>query len=409
MREETPEQSMQTLMELKPALTRHYKIDIENSALAEAVRLAVRYIPDRMLPDKALDLVEEAASAHAFREQKNVLSAEDIRGVVEEIIGMPLAQLAQNERQRFLHLEEEVRARLVGQEEAIKTVCDVLRRNRAGLHDERRPLGSFLFLGPSGVGKTELAKLLARALWPQEEKTTPANFFMFDMSEYAEAHTISRLLGAPPGYIGYEEGGQLTERVRMNPYSVVLFDEIEKAHPSLFNILLQILEEGVLTDSHGRRVSFANTIVVMTSNIGTEAWFRKERLGFASTNASAQGHDGAREHAREELKAIVRPEILNRIDHTVLFRPLTRAHMGAIVDMHLGYLQKRLAISGKTFAWDKKVSLALAKHSWLPEEGARAVRRVVQKEIEAPLATLLLEKDCAEIQARVRKGKIVIT
>lgn len=409
MKEETPEQSVRTLSEIKPALRQHYQIDIQDEALQEAVRLAVRYIPDRMLPDKALDLVEEAAGALAFGEEKNTVTAEDIRRIVQEISGMPLAQLEQNERHRFLHLEEEIRARLVGQEEAIRTVCDVLRRNRAGLQDERRPLGSFLFLGPSGVGKTELAKLLARSLWPHEEKTIPANFFMFDMSEYAEAHTISRLLGAPPGYIGYEEGGQLTERVRMRPYSVVLFDEIEKAHPSLFNILLQILEEGVLTDSHARRVSFANTIVVMTSNIGTEAWFRKERLGFSSAHTDSMHLDQAREGAREELRNIMRPEILNRIDHTVLFRPLTPAHMNAIVDMHLTALQKRLASLGKTFAWDASVSRNLAYRAFLPEEGARAVRRVIQQEVEAPMATLMLEKDCKEIHASVKKGKIIFS
>ncbi|MCB0257536.1 MAG: AAA family ATPase, partial [Anaerolineae bacterium] len=327
---------------------------------------------------------------------KEEVDAEDIAEIVARWTGIPVSKLLEGEVQKLLHMEENLHQRVVGQDEAIRAVANAVRRARAGLQDPNRPIGSFIFLGPTGVGKTELARALAEFLFDDEQAMV-----RIDMSEYQERHTVSRLVGAPPGYVGYEEGGQLTEAVRRKPYSVVLFDEIEKAHPEVFNTLLQVLDDGRVTDSQGRVVSFKNTVVIMTSNLGSEAW---------SVKREAESEEEIRRYAMDALRSTFRPEFLNRIDEVVIFHPLTRADLGAIVEIQLGRLRSLLS--------ERKIDLRLtdAAHTLLadagydPVYGARPLKRAIQRLVQDPLALALLRGDFGEgdtVVADVSDGEIV--
>ncbi|MBN1956362.1 MAG: ATP-dependent chaperone ClpB [Anaerolineae bacterium] len=323
---------------------------------------------------------------------KEEVEAQDVAGVVAEWTGIPIARLLEGEVEKLLRMEQALHRRVVGQEEAVQAVSNAVRRARAGLQAADRPIGTFIFLGPTGVGKTELARALAEFLFDTEEAIV-----RIDMSEYQERHTVSRLVGAPPGYVGYEEGGQLTEAVRRRPYSVVLFDEIEKAHPEVFNILLQLLDEGRLTDGHGRTVDFCNTIVIMTSNTGSR-WIKE------------LGIDAARERVMEELDHTFRPEFLNRIDETILFRSLTREDLAQIVDIQLGWLQKLLAEHQIGLSWSAAAQEHLAEIGYDPVYGARPLKRVIQRQVQDPLATAILRGEFAEgdtIRVDVQEGRIV--
>ncbi|MFO7676088.1 MAG: ATP-dependent chaperone ClpB [bacterium] len=333
---------------------------------------------------KQLAALEEKSGANRLlREQ---VTEEDIAEVVGKWTGIPVKNMLESEREKLLRLEEEIHQRVVGQDEAVAAVADAIRRARAGIGDRRRPIGTFIFLGPTGVGKTELAKTLARSLFDTEEAIV-----RIDMSEYMERHTVSRLVGAPPGYVGYEEGGQLTEAVRRRPYRVVLLDEIEKAHHDVFNILLQILDEGRLTDSHGRTVDFKNTIIIMTSNLGTEL-------------ARAGRFD--RDELQGLLKRSFRPEFLNRVDETVVFNPLSREDIAKIVDIQLGDLTERLTASGVEVIISHGVKELLAEEGFDPDFGARPLKRTIQRRLENPLARLILERNPKRVEAARRDGEI---
>ena len=439
--------AVEMLRALRPRYEAHHKLRVEDDALTAAVRLSARYISDRLLPDKAVDLIDEAASklridaqmlpAHlkdaehrlrhledeeaaaaemadyeraaelrserlrlqsefdAEREQLSgrtgakaydVVHAEDIGSLVAIWTGIPVDRLLESEADKLLHMEERLHERVIGQDDAISAVSDAIRRARAGLKDPNRPIGSFVFLGPTGVGKTELARALAQYLFDDEQ-----NMVRLDMSEYMEKHTVSRLIGAPPGYVGYDEGGQLTEAVRRRPFRVILFDEIEKAHPDVFNVLLQILEDGRLTDGHGRTVDFRNTLVVMTSNLGTSEASRRT-AGFIT--GDAQG-ESARLHASvdEALRRTFRPEFLNRLDDTIVFEPLTSVQVRQIVELMLHEVEVRLS------EHDVSISLTGAAMDWLAESGfdrtygARPLRRAIQQHIENPLSRGIIAGD----------------
>ena len=306
---------------------------------------------------------------------KEEVDAEDIAEVVSRWTGIPVKKMAQSEKEKLLHLEEELHRRVVGQEDAIKAVSDAVRRSRAGLNDPRRPIGSFIFLGTTGVGKTELAKALAEYLFDDEDMMT-----RIDMSEYMEKHSVSRLVGAPPGYVGYEEGGQLTEAVRRKPYSVVLFDEIEKANPDVFNILLQVLDDGRLTDNKGRFINFKNTIIIMTSNMGSDI-IRQNFQGFNDKKEDEKQNviNNTKADVMERLKQIIRPEFLNRIDETVMFTPLSKKEILEIVEIQVKSVQKMLASNGITLNVTKEALELLAEDGYDPEFGARPVKRTIQR------------------------------
>ena len=426
--EPTPQQALTVLQGLRQQYEHHHRVRIGEDALAAAVDLSVRYIPDRYLPDKAIDLMDEAAArvrleqaapptalvgvaaakqealarqdlplAAAWRQRETELAvttaveegdlpcvtARDIAAVVAVWTGIPAAGVTVEEGRRLQGLEQTLHRRVVGQEEAVSAVARAVRRGRVGLQDPDRPDGSFLFLGPTGVGKTALCKALAEALFGDEKA-----MIRLDMSEYMEKHTVSRLLGSPPGYVGHEEGGQLTEAVRRRPYSVVLLDEIEKAHPDLFNILLQVLEEGQLTDAAGRRVDFRNTILIMTSNVGGRRMAGQGQMGFAPTAWDPAAHRAA---AMAELRQTFRPEFLNRIDEIVLFRPLEQEQVEAIANGMLERLCKRLQSHGYGMNVGEGVAAKLARAGWDPTYGARPLRRALQTLVEDPLAEKLLE------------------
>ena len=306
---------------------------------------------------------------------KEEVDAEEIAAVVSRWTGIPVSRLLEGEMQKLLRMEERLRQRVVGQEDALRAVANAVRRARAGLQDPNRPIGSFIFLGPTGVGKTELARALAEFLFDDERA-----MIRIDMSEYQEKHTVSRLVGAPPGYVGYEEGGQLTEAVRRRPYSVVLFDEIEKAHPEVFNVLLQLLDDGRLTDGQGRTVDFRNTLVIMTSNLGNELWLR-------------QDHEVTREDVNGILQAHFRPEFLNRLDEIVIFHPLAKAEMRAIVDIQLRRVEKMLAERGFKLEVSEDARDFLVEAGYDPDYGARPLKRSIQRELMDPLALRLLNGD----------------
>ena len=444
--EPTEEQALAILRALRPRYESHHRLKISDEALAAAVTLSRRYITGRFLPDKAVDLMDEAASRvrmgtrpdspelrameakaaeaerdraaavaeqnyeraamlrdvehscreqaeqerealrRAQREKQRTVGEEDVAAVVSAWTGVPVTRLTEDEGERLLRLEDTLHARVVGQDEAVREVARALRRARAGLRNPKRPVGSFLFLGPTGVGKTELCRALADAVFGDEEALV-----RLDMSEYMERHTVSRLVGAPPGYVGYDEGGQLTEKVRRRPWSVVLFDEIEKAHEDVWNLLLQILEDGVLTDAQGRRVDFRNTVLVMTSNVGAKAITSSAaKLGFAQAEDSDGGFARVKETVMAELRATFKPEFLNRIDSTVVFRRLSRADVSAIARRMLKATVQRAAALGVTLTVEDAAVERIADEGFDPLYGARPLRRVIRAEVEDAVAELLL-------------------
>ena len=468
--EPTPETAIEILKGLRDKYESHHKLTITDEAIEAAVRLSVRYINDRFLPDKAIDLMDEAASRvrmdaesaspelksleeklAALRKEKaeviakqdyekaaqlrdieqnyvqqveierdnwrknlsvsrGTVGEEDIAKVVAGWTGIPVTRLTEDESQRMLKLEETLHKRVVGQDEAVTAVAKAIRRSRVGLKDPKRPIGSFLFLGPTGVGKTELCKALAEAMFGNEN-----DMIRIDMSEYMEKHTVSRLVGSPPGYVGHEEGGQLTEKVRRKPYSVVLFDEIEKAHEDVWNILLQILEDGIVTDSQGRRVDFKNTIIVMTSNVGARNITSADKpLGFDGRETEADEKarfDRIKQAVMEELRRTFKPEFLNRIDETIVFRQLTEEDIRHIAQRMLEITGKRMAQQDITLLADDDAVTALAKDGFNPQYGARPLRRAIQNEVEDAVAELMLEGklqggDTARIC--LRDGKVAI-
>lgn len=440
----TTDESIKILMGLRRKYEEHHKIKISDDAIEQAVKLSDRYITGKFQPDKALDIIDEAGSrahlssytkpntfaeieaeieevakrkedavknqefekaAHLRDELKNKreelahmkakweeereqqkieLSGEDVAQVVAKITGIPLFRLEEKESKRLLRMEEEIKKKIVGQDEAIKAIAKAIRRARAGLGDPRRPIGSFVFLGPTGVGKTELSRALAEFMFED-----PNALVRIDMSEYMEKFAVSRLIGAPPGYVGYEEGGQLTEKVRRHPYSVVLLDEIEKAHPDVFNIMLQLFDDGSLTDSFGRRVDFRNTIIIMTSNAGTRRIGEGKSLGFAKEKVDSD-HDIMKKNVMEELRKIFNPELLNRIDETIIFHSLTREHIKEIVEIRLVEVSQRLAEKGISFYLTNKAKDFLADKGYDKIFGARPLNRAIQKLLEDPLAEEIL-------------------
>ncbi|HEY78289.1 MAG TPA: AAA domain-containing protein, partial [Dehalococcoidia bacterium] len=452
--EPSVEATIEMLQGLRPRYEAHHKVKISDEALEAAAKLSQRYISDRHLPDKAIDLIDEAASkinidtqsappeVKALEQQlkqltneeeaasqrqdyenaaqqkserlrleaeynraktdwlqreklDEVVDAENIAKLISAWTGIPVSQMLEGEAEKLVHMEERIHEQLIGQEEAVRAVSDAIRRSRAGLKDPRRPIGSFLFLGPTGVGKTELARTLARFLFDDENAMV-----RLDMSEYQEKHTVSRLIGAPPGYVGYEEGGQLTEAVRRRPYRVILLDEIEKAHPEVFNSLLQLLDDGRLTDGHGRTVDFKNTVVIMTSNTGVELIKRDTTLGFATPKEGAKAHKQSYEDMREKVlgavKKTFRPEFLNRIDETVVFHELTEEMLGDIVNLMVKDLQKRLEERKLGIEVTEAARKWLAKEGFDPVYGARPLRRAIERHVENPLSTKLLSGEFKE-------------
>jgi ATP-dependent Clp protease ATP-binding subunit ClpC len=440
----TTDDTIKILQGLRPRYEEHHKVRITDEAIDAAVKLSDRYISGKFQPDKAIDVMDEAGSkAHLasytkppefdqleeeislkqkakeqavkdqefekaaqlrdelkfkkeelerlkkkWEEERDKitikLSAEDIAQVVSKMTGIPLFRLEEKESKKLLRMEEELKKRVVGQEEAISAITKAIHRSRAGLGDPRRPIGSFIFLGPTGVGKTELARALAIFLFEDED-----NLVRIDMSEYMEKFSVSRLIGAPPGYVGYEEGGQLTEKVRRKPYSVVLLDEIEKAHPEVFNILLQMLDDGQLTDSFGRKVDFKNTVVIMTSNMGTREIKTGKGMGFQKDDL-VSSYDQMKQKILDEVKRIFNPELLNRIDETIIFRALGISQIKEIIDILLGDVAKRLADKGISFELTSKAKEFLAEKGYNPTFGARPLKRAIQKYLEDPLAEEIL-------------------
>lgn len=380
------EQTLEMLRSLRRGLEEHHGVRISDRALTAAYELSVRYINDRFLPDKAIDLVDEAAAGvHVAARPGLLVTAADVAAVVSRWTDIPVTGLDKDETERLKNLEAELKKRIIGQDEAVSAVARAIRRSRVGLKDPARPVGSFLFLGPTGVGKTELCRALAATVYGDERA-----MIRLDMSEYMEKHTVSRLIGSPPGYVGYEDGGQLTEKVRRKPWSVVLFDEIEKAHEDVWSILLQIMDDGHLTDSTGRRVDFSNTVIVMTSNVGAKAiTAARPRLGFAAGERS--GEDDMREQVMAELKNTFRPEFLNRIDETIVFHRLTEEDMYAITQTLLDGVKKRFEKLGLRLIVPDETARFLADAGHDDAFGARPLRRTVQRSIEDAAAELLLE------------------
>jgi len=438
-------ETVEILRGLRDRYEAHHRVSITDGAIEAAATLADRYISDRFLPDKAIDLIDEAGSkmrikmmtappgvkeveerlrrvraekeaaieaqefekAAALRDKEKQVIAEkrqmeeewlkpearrlvevtecEIADVVSMWTGVPVTALTEEETEKLLRMEASIHERIVGQDEAVVSVSKAIRRARAGLKDPRRPAGSFIFLGPSGVGKTELSKALAEFLFGSEEALV-----QLDMSEYMEKHTVSRLIGSPPGYVGFDEGGQLTEIVRRRPYSVILFDEIEKAHPDVFNVLLQILEEGRLTDAQGRKVDFKNAIVIMTSNIGARDIVKGQRLGFTADTSDGLSYDDLKERVTGELKKLFRPEFLNRVDEVIVFHDLTHDEIEHIVDLMIDRLREQLAGHGMGIVLTPEARSMLASEGFDPALGARPLRRAIQRLVEDPLSEQIL-------------------
>ena len=446
--EPTVDETIEILRGLRDRYEAHHRVKITDGALKAAARLGDRYITERFLPDKAIDLMDEAASrvrlqiytappdvkelegklellqkekeaavvgqefeqAAALRDQEqrmraeleqtknnwhqrkeleeSIVTDEDIATIVSSWTGVPVNKLREEESERLLHMEDVLHKRVIGQEDAVQAVSRAVRRARAGLKDPKRPIGSFIFLGPTGVGKTELARALAEALFGDESAMV-----RFDMSEYMEKHTVSRLLGAPPGYIGYEEAGQLTEAVRRRPYSVVLFDEIEKAHPDVFHVLLQVIEDGRLTDAKGRTVDMRNTVVIMTSNVGANLIKKESRMGFkpeGMATAASRDYEAMKERVTEELKRTFRPEFLNRVDEIIVFHSLNEEHMKQIVGLMLREVSKRIAEFGLYLEFTEAAKDLMVKKGYDQLYGARPLRRVIQRMVEDRLSEEML-------------------
>ncbi len=460
------EDTIKILTGLREQYEKHHQLHISEEAIEAAVRLSSRYISGKFQPDKAIDLIDEAGSrAHlstytrpeefaeiegtltelqsrkedavknqAFetaaklrdeikaekdklaglksqweqqREEEEItLTADDVAMVLSKITGIPLFRLEEQESKRLLRMDDEVRKTIVGQDEAIGIIAKAIRRARAGLGDPGRPIGTFLFLGPTGVGKTELARQLAKFLFDDVE-----SLVRIDMSEYMEKHAVSRMIGAPPGYVGFEEGGQLTEKVRRKPYSVVLLDEIEKAHPDVFNILLQLFDDGQLTDSFGRRVDFKNTVLIMTSNIGTKRIRDDKTVGFDAA-AVDESYDGMRKKIEEEVKKLFNPELLNRIDETIVFHPLERGHIKQIIDILVVDFAKQLAEKGISFHLSEAAKEFLTDKGYDPTFGARPLKRAMQRHLEDPLAEEILRGqyagDC-DLEVGCGNDKLIFT
>lgn len=468
--EPTPEQAVQILKGLRDNYEAHHKVKITDEAINAAVTLSSRYIADRYLPDKAIDLIDEGASkvrlasltspdnvkeledeiadyekekASAINEQdferaarlrdeqkelqtklddakkkwqeqqkgnSGEVTAEDIAKIVSEWTGIPVVQLTKEESERLLNMENVLHERVIGQSEAVTAIAKAIRRGRVGLKDPKRPVGSFIFLGPTGVGKTELCKALAEAMFGDENA-----MLRLDMSEYMEKHTVSKLIGSPPGYVGFEEGGQLTEKVRRKPYSVVLFDEIEKAHPDVFNMLLQILEDGRLTDSQGRTVDFKNTIIIMTSNVGARLITEKQSsLGFNSENENAEESEkkDIKELVTGELRKVFRPEFLNRVDDIIVFNKLNKDEIKQIAVKMLKTLENRLDKMNIKISFTDNAISEIADKGFDENYGARPLRRAIQNEIEDPLSEQMLEgkvKDGAVVTCDFADGQFTFT
>lgn len=454
--EPSEEETLEILKGLRPYYEQHHGVAIEDSALEAAVKMSVRYINDRFLPDKAIDIIDEAASkvrlggyhvtpemdvlelklreiqndkekavkaadlsmAKELQARQREMEAEiagykekeerrnkrkkisvtesSVADIISDWTKIPVQRLTEGETRRLARLEKELHKRVIGQDEAVKSVAQAVKRGRVGLKDPNRPIGSFLFLGPTGVGKTELSKALAEAVFGSEQA-----MIRVDMSEYMEKHSVSKLIGSPPGYVGYDEGGQLSEKVRRNPYSVLLFDEIEKAHPDVFNILLQVLDDGHITDAHGRKVDFKQTIIIMTSNAGAQSIIEPKKLGFMSNQDEKQDYDRMKSGVMEEVRRLFKPEFLNRIDEIMVFHPLNKSHIKKIVNIMLKKLEKRcreqLEIELKI---TESVREFLAESGFDSKYGARPLRRAIQTKLEDPMANALLE-------GRIKRGETV--
>ena len=454
--EPSEEETLEILKGLRPYYEQHHGVAIEDSALEAAVKMSVRYINDRFLPDKAIDIIDEAASkvrlggyhvtpemdvlelklreiqndkekavkaadlsmAKELQARQSEIEAEiagykekeerrnkrkkisvtesSVADIISDWTKIPVQRLTEGETRRLARLEKELHKRVIGQDEAVKSVAQAVKRGRVGLKDPNRPIGSFLFLGPTGVGKTELSKALAEAVFGSEQA-----MIRVDMSEYMEKHSVSKLIGSPPGYVGYDEGGQLSEKVRRNPYSVLLFDEIEKAHPDVFNILLQVLDDGHITDAHGRKVDFKQTIIIMTSNAGAQSIIEPKKLGFMSNQDEKQDYDRMKSGVMEEVRRLFKPEFLNRIDEIMVFHPLNKSHIKKIVNIMLKKLEKRcreqLEIELKI---TESVREFLAESGFDSKYGARPLRRAIQTKLEDPMANALLE-------GRIKRGETV--
>jgi ATP-dependent Clp protease ATP-binding subunit ClpC len=462
----TPDQTLKILEGLKPHYEKHHRVKYTDEAIVETVKLAERYITDKFLPDKAIDILDEAGAmvhlanikvpqeivqledeiklvrkekesvikaqeferAAIFRDQEKRLNRrleaakrrwkdqegdhvttvteDDIAKIVSMMTGIPVTKVAQSESQKLLEMGIELKKRIVGQDQVISMLSKAILRTRAGLKDPNRPIGSFIFLGPTGVGKTQLAKELAKYLFQRED-----SLIRLDMSEYMEKFAVSRLTGAPPGYVGYEEGGQLTEKVRRHPYSVVLFDEIEKAHPDVFNILLQILDDGRLTDGLGRQVDFKNTILIMTSNIGARQIRHGSGFGFSEADEKAD-YNSMRDRIMEELKRLFNPEFINRVDEIVVFRHLQRKDMVDIVDIVIEDILAKIADRQITISLTNPAKEYIAEHGFDPVSGARPLKRTIQKHIEDPIAEEILKEkfaDGSDIEVRIKNGKLEFT
>ena len=463
--EPTVEETVLILKGLRDKYEAHHKLTITDEALEAAVKLSDRYITDRYLPDKAIDLMDEAASrmrimshkeppdlqeletkleearkekmeavnnqnfekAAKKRDEEKKLAEQidevkkewekvqqgkhitvgekEIAKILSDWMSIPVQQLTEDESERLLHLEEVLHKRVIGQDEAIGAVARAIKRARAGLKDPKRPIGSFIFLGPTGVGKTELSKALAEAMFADEDA-----LIRLDMSEYMERHSVSKLIGSPPGYVGYDDAGQLTEKVRRKPYSVILFDEIEKAHFDVFNILLQIFEDGRLTDSQGRTVDFRNTVIIMTSNLGSVRYGNQKTVGFSVGGIKEEAeYSSMKEHMLEQLKKEFRPEFVNRIDEVVVFHPLDEKHIGEITELMLGQVSDRMAEKEMQLSFTQKAKDFLAQNGFEPEYGARPLRRLIQRVVEDGLAESLLEgkiKTGEKVKVDLKDGKL---
>ena len=466
--EPTDEESEKILFGLKPKYEEFHNVRYQDEALPAIIKFSRRYLPDRFLPDKAIDIMDEAGAQkkiaegsrpseldeierridalgqekaalvksqnyeraaevrdkvvelkerlEAFKEEWKSKSGgfvkdvgiKDICAIISQMTGIPAEQLSDDEKSRLLKMEDELHKSVIGQNEAIKAISSAVRRSRSGISSPKRPTGSFIFLGPTGVGKTQLAKALAKFLFGTED-----SLIRLDMSDYMEKHNVSKMVGSPPGYVGFESGGQLTEQVRTRPYSVVLFDEIEKAHPDVFNLLLQILEEGEVVDSLGHKINFRNTIIIMTSNAGAREITQEGRVGFSSASKGVIPYEEIKSNAMQSIKEFMRPELLNRIDDILVFDALGREEVSRILDLQIADLNARLSENGISLSLKEKARSYLVEKGFDPSMGARPMRRLIQKEIEDPLSTLMLEGkitgeayvDCADGSLLVKPKK----
>lgn len=382
------ENTIKILCGLRNSYEKFHSVKITDEALTSAVKLSVRYITNRNLPDKAIDLIDEASSRAKILNQNDqeipLITAEDVSKIVSDWTKIPVTKINETEKEKLLHLEDILHSRVIGQDEPISAVSKAIRRARVGLKDSKRPIGSFVFLGQTGVGKTELSKAIAEAMFDDEK-----SLIRIDMSEYMEKHSLSKLIGSPPGFVGYEEGGQLTDKVRKNPYSVVLFDEVEKAHPDITNILLQILDDGRLTDGQGRLVNFQNTIIILTSNIGAEKMMQKRK--FAIDNNLKFDFDSQREVMLQALKKAYKPELLNRIDLITVFKPLSFEELAKITNLMIRSLNKKLEEKGITLKLTESALMYLIKAGYNSEYGARPLKRLIEQKIEDVIAGDMLE------------------